>query len=52
MEAQEKQKRARLLSTICFMPPLPRAHVELVASLGKLKQAADAEHEDHRVEMA
>jgi hypothetical protein len=28
------------------------AHVELVASLRKLKQAADTEYEDHRVEMA
>jgi hypothetical protein len=28
------------------------AHVELVAGLGKLKQAADAELKDHRVEMA
>jgi hypothetical protein len=28
------------------------AHVELEAGLGKLKQAADAKHEDHRVEMA
>jgi hypothetical protein len=28
------------------------AHVELEAGLGKLKQAADVKHEDHRVEMA